>query len=437
MAATPEFQSAPRPPAWRQQLASFWRWWSAEIAALLPERLAVLGGASRVPLLAFEADEVALVEPRAVPGETRVNLAALEETRRAAALRALLERAGENRGRARLLLGRDEALVRRVTLPAATEENLPQVLAFEMDRLTPFRAEDVYFDHRIVARDAAGAQVTVQIAVARRETVDALVQRMRTLGVSLQGIAVRDDIDHGAQALDLLPPEQRGARASGQERMIQRALAAAVLALFVLVLLFPVWQKREMIIALHPILATEKGEAEATDSVARELEKQATDYNFLQSRKHGAYPALALLEEVSRLLPDNTWVQQFEVKTNGKTREVLITGETASSSKLIELLEQSSVLQNAAPRGTVTRGSQPGTERFMIAAEARPRAQPDARPLLDVVAAIPTPVAPITPAPNVAIMPAAPSNAPAGGEPPPTARVTPVKPAAPAKSPGQ
>jgi hypothetical protein len=64
-------------------------------------------------------------------------------------------------------------------------------------------------------------------------------------------------------------------------------------------------------------------------------------------------------------------VQQLDVKTVGRVREVQLTGETASSSKLIELLEQSSILQNAAPRGTVTRGSQPGAERFVIAAESK------------------------------------------------------------------
>ena len=40
-------------------------------------------------------------------------------------------------------------------MPAATEENLPQVLSFEMDRLTPFRSDEVYFDHRVVGRDRA------------------------------------------------------------------------------------------------------------------------------------------------------------------------------------------------------------------------------------------------------------------------------------------
>ena len=79
-------------------------------------------------------------------------------------------------------------------------------------------------------------------------------------------------------------------------------------------------------------------------------------------------------------------MQQLDVKTTGKAREVTASGETVSSSKLIELLEQSPILQNAAPRGSVVRGSVPGTERFVISAEARPRAAVEARPLLESVA---------------------------------------------------
>ena len=40
--------STPRPaPAWRQKASRFWRWWSQELVALVPQRFGALGGASR------------------------------------------------------------------------------------------------------------------------------------------------------------------------------------------------------------------------------------------------------------------------------------------------------------------------------------------------------------------------------------------------------
>jgi hypothetical protein len=101
-------------------------------------------------------------------------------------------------------------------------------------------------------------------------------------------------------------------------------------------------------------------------------------------------------------------VQQLDIKTSGKTREVQVTGETMSSSKLIEILEQSQLLRNATPRGTETRGSTPNSVRFMIVAEVRQRPQPEATPVLAGAPAAP-------PAPS------APANPPARGPQPPTA----------------
>jgi len=423
MAATPDFTSI-RASSPAGRLANFWRWWIGELANLVPERISRLGGGVRAPLLAVEGDVVRLLEPRgsAAGEEATVLLSSLDEARGKAAVRALLERAGETRARARLALGRDEALVRRVTLPAATEENLAQVLAFEMDRLTPFKAEDVYFDYRVISRDPGAGQVLVQVAIARRDLVDTLVSKLRSLGVSVQGVAVRDDVGHPAAPLDLMPRELRGERESSRERTIQGLLLGTVAVLLVIALFLPVWQKRETVIALHPLLAKAKQAAEATDAIARELERQVGDYNFLLAKKHGTQPVLAFMEEISRLLPDHTWLSQLDVRTTGKTREVSIAGETASASKLIEILEQSTLLQNAAPRGSVTRGSQPGLERFQITAEARARTQPEARPVMEAVSMVP-PLQQPAPGPSAA--------APV----PATAVVTPVPATAPRSAP--
>jgi general secretion pathway protein L len=402
MAATTELQSSRAPSPGGRRLADFWRWWRGEIGRMLPERFAAFGGSGSAPLLVLDGDEAVAIDPHAPAGEEkRVSLAGLDEPRRKAAVRTLLESVGETRGRARAALARDEALVRRVTLPAATEENLPQVLAFEMDRLSPFAAAEVYFDQRVVSRDAATGQIVAELAIARREAVDARMRELRALGLSVQGVALRDDARR-AEPFDLLPSEQRGERETPRERLVRNVLIGAVALLFLAVLVFPIWKKREAVLAMLPVVEKAAGEARATDAVVRELERQAADYNYILARKYAWYPVTAYVEEISKLLPDHTWLQLLDIKTTGKAKEIVLTGESASSSKLIELLEQSKMLQNAAPRGPTTPGSTPGRERFMIGAEARPRTLPEAQPLQAAPAAPATPAAPPAGAPVAA-----------------------------------
>ena len=414
MAAMPDNTTHRAEPAWRAKMQRFWRWWTAELLGMVPERFATLAGAARVPLLAFEDGGVTVLEPRSSDANPpdQIQVAQLDPSGAAAAVRGLLERAGESRGRARIALAPREALVRRVTMPAATEENLGVVLGFEMDRLTPFRSEEVYYDHRVLGRDPAAGTIAVLLAVARREIVEARLAQARALGVSVQGVAVREDLQRAGAPLDVLPRAERGEREKPAERMAKQALAAGALVLLLAALLVPVWSKNREVHAIKPALDKAHSEAQSTDALIRELDRQVADYNFLLTRKHGTHAALAYIEEVTRLLPDNTWLQQLDVKTAGKAREVVISGETVSSSKLIEILEQSRLLQNATPRGTVTRGTQPGMERFVIATEARPRTQPEPVPVTQAQA-------PVAAAPAYAPAQAAP-------EPPPVAQVTPV-----------
>lgn len=438
-------------PPWRQKATTFWRWWTGEISRLVPERFGGLAGGSRAPMVTLENDTIALVESRgsALVELTRTPLASLDVEGRRLALRNALAGAGESQMRVRLVLARGDSLVRRVSLPLATEENLAQVLAFEMDRLSPFRAEDVYFGYRVAGRDAALGKVHVDLGVARRALVDERVGQLRDWGASVQGVVLADDATRSATPIDLLPEAQRGERDGGGARRVQFALGVAVLALLGFALAFPLWQKREAAITMMPVLAKARGEAEGTDALAKELERSVSDYNFLLSKKHATQPVLAFVEELSRLLPDTTWVQQLDIRPQGKVREVQISGETPSSSKLIEIFEQSTTMRNAAPRGSVTRGSQPGTERFLIAAEAKPRALPDpvpaaAMPTSATAATPPTvpPPAGATPAaapPPSAATPAAatPAAPPAAAATPAPAPQTPPAPAKVAPAPGK
>ena len=51
-------------------------------------------------------------------------------------------------------------------LPAAVEEDLQQALAYDLDRHTPFKPDELYFDAAIVGRDAQRGEIRVDWAAA-------------------------------------------------------------------------------------------------------------------------------------------------------------------------------------------------------------------------------------------------------------------------------
>ncbi len=144
-------------------------------------------------------------------------------------------------------------------------------------------------------------------------------------------------------------------------------LLLLVLILVIIAIAIPIWQKRQAVISLLPIVDRAKQQARKTDVLRREQERLAAEFNFMLDKKQAAPPLIILLDELSRLLPDDTWVQQF----NLKGKELQIQGETGSSSKLIALIESAKILHDANFRSPLTKGTMPSSERYHLAAEIK------------------------------------------------------------------
>jgi general secretion pathway protein L len=76
---------------------------------------------------------------------------------------------------------------------------------------------------------------------------------------------------------------------------------------------------------------------------------------------------LELLDELTRILPDDTWITRLDIKGS----ELEIQGQSASAAALIPLIESSSILQNPRFRSPVTQIPRSDVERFHLSAETR------------------------------------------------------------------
>lgn len=411
--------ATPATPRWalRQRLSAFLRWWAGELVALLPanwRELSSLGGGG--PLVSLREDELIVHEMRLgrLVEVDRVRLSGLDPAGQRLALTNLLDKGpGGSAQSVRLCLDGTQCLSKRIRLPLATEENLREVLGFEMDRHTPFKAEQVYFDHRILKRDASQGLIDIELTLAPKPAVDALIARIEALGGRVASAMCADDLQKPAPHPDLLRQTHRVRPANSPARNLNLALAVVFVLMSGIVVAIPVWQKRDAAITLLPQLGKAKSEADAAEAVHRELEKLAAENNYILTRKYTQPSALSLIEDLSRVLPDTTWIQVMEIKSAAKGREVVLTGETASSSKLVETVEQTGSLQNASFRSPLTKGQAPNSERFVLGAEVKTRPLPPAVAEADLAATAPLQAATVqAPAPVAPPAAAAPPQAP-------------------------
>ena len=416
----------------RAGLNGFFAWWARELRAAMPAAVrASLARRRARPVLAFDATVATLWRPVPANGDLRMAEAvriALDGDPQSvaasgrAALAPLFDASGAA-PRVLVVVPPRAALRKTLALPAALEDHLHQSLAYDLDRHTPFKADELYFDAVIVDRDAARNMLRVDLAAARRSIVDTVVRQAESFGVRVIGVVVDPPASVASSRLNLLPEDRRIADAGwARWQVIVPALllaAGALAALYV-----PIWQAREGAIELHRLADQARVHATASDALRSELERRVGEYNFALERKYAFPGAVQVLDDVTHILPDDTWLTQFElhaVRGKDGQRELALRGESANAGRLVSLLEDSQFLTQAAPRSPTTK-IQPGPgEIFDVGAQLKPLPKPAALPLdmTPPVRVAPTPAsAPATAAasrPDGSAPPARAANSPNAG----------------------
>lgn len=254
-----------------------------------------------------------------------------------------------------LMVPPEWVLNRRISLPAAARENLRQVIGFELDRLTPFSADQVYFDFRVDSR-GAGEMLAVDVAVLPRKKVDDWLALLRSGRIRVDKLSTTGLWPE----LNLLPAELRAR--PDIRRIAARALPVTlVILLLIAALALPLWQKRKVAIEMEGREAQLRNKANAVLSLRQRLDKKMEELEKVREQWQAAPPVLDVLHVLTNLLPDHTSLQQMEVKGD----QLTIRGLSGQASSLIGLLEQSPAFDDPHFLSPVTQ--QRGKELFYLA----------------------------------------------------------------------
>jgi general secretion pathway protein L len=336
-----------RDAANRAGLPRFWRWWVGELAPLLPaaSRVAIRRRFAR-PVVELAEGEAVFWRPDFGDGRTRLavvervslvadSAAVLAACRAAVARLAANASGGIAAPKVVVALSPRKVLRKQLLLPAAVEENLAQTLAYDLDRHTPFRPEQVYFDAVVVARDSVKKMLRIDWVAALRTVVDDARKQVEDWGAV--PIAVVPGPPGVPTRLNLIPHVARPRPLQWRRWQVWAPLAAVAAFAFAAVFV-PLAQKRQYAIALNVLNAEAAQQAQAADAVRRQLEAMQSDYNYILTKKYTYPSAVHVLDEVTRTLPDDTWLTQFELKTAVRARaqrDLYLRGESDNAGKLI------------------------------------------------------------------------------------------------------
>ncbi len=347
-------------------LCRFLDWWGRELLALVPARLLGFLSEQRDEMRLFQRDGMWRIE-RLHRGEIREVLDIPADADQQSMLDLLRGFIAKAEGKADLVLGFPERqlLSRRVTLPLAAEENLDQVLGFELDRQTPFKAEQVWLDHHTIKRDSAAKQLLIEVLMAPKAICEQMIAPFAAADLQF---AAADGMraDSSRLGFNLLPPDRR-ARRSRTEQWINALLAAVCLVMLWAVMQASLSNRQAALDDLQAKVDAVRLEAQATDKLRDELEDAVDGANFLDTRKRAMPITVDILRDVTIRLPDDTSLSRFQV-TRG---EVQLQGQSDNAAGLVPVLQKSSLIEAPAIQGAITPGSQNKKEMFLIQARAK------------------------------------------------------------------
>ena len=280
----PAFGARVQEHARRLGLAGFWQWWKRQLDALMPAApRAALARRRMRPVLVFAGDSATLWRLATANGQpvmavaTTIPLTGDAATIAAAGRAALapLTHAvyGAPAASARVVISLParDVLRRNIVLPSAVEENFRQALAYDLDRHTPFKPEELYFDATIVARDAVHNTITIDLAAARRAIVDPALKHAAAWGADVAAVVPEPPDRAAGSRLNLLPADARTSSSAWTRWQFWvpiAVLAAATLAAVVI----PLWQKREYVMQLNPLADQARRRAAVSETLRAELD---------------------------------------------------------------------------------------------------------------------------------------------------------------------
>ena len=353
----------PQSARWRHGAGGFLGWWGRSLAAWLPARLRLRAGPGPRP-------------PAAADRTTRpCNCACSKATTcrtwpwcrqtgsfdDATATRLLGSRLSDLPRW--LILPAATALRRRLVLPAAAADRLRDVVGFEIDRQTPFTMDAVAYDARVLGQRESDGQLDVELVAVPRMAIDPALAALGPLAPGLAGIDVAA-ANGTPLGVNLLDPARRHRQSDPWRRWNLALLAVALLALAATMAQL-LDNRRAAADELEQRIARNAQAARQAAAQRQRLSDLVEGQAFLDRTRAARPMAVAVIDELTRRLPDTTYLEKLSIEDDRLT----LIGLSREAPALIGRLQGSRLWRSPALTGALQPDPASGRDRFTLTAE--------------------------------------------------------------------
>jgi general secretion pathway protein L len=329
-----------------QQLVSYW---GQEWRALLGELRDRLASALPIPAV--------IAERQPIFSEASDEICKLRPVAPELSLRGALPPVGS---RIALVLPQIDVLRPRLRLPIAPRRVLEKALVFELARVSPVDPSDVYFDFHISKAEDRSADVSLRVV--HKRLVDTAVAMCSEASLSVAEIRFGGELRPADWRRF---PINRNSLVSAQwQRWRVFALSALTLVLGILLVAASYFRGNLVLTDLQRQITSAQPRARQIDRLRSEISSAAQIPSVLSLQK-GQSSTVAILAEVTQILPDDTWLTALEISN----RKLRLQGYSRSASHLLPRLNNSHLFADARFEAPLTQDTAGAQQRFDVVAE--------------------------------------------------------------------
>ena len=341
-----------------------WRWWLSEFLASLPRTYLKHLASSRLTLLLRPSDAITeiavmasdkrlLQETIAHPDSSEEDLSRVREVIGAATRGKKFDVIG--------VIPEIQSLVRPLSLPLAAKSHLDEAVRYQIERISPFKADNTLYDIKQLESDRAAGELRLKLTILSKDSVTQLEERSANFGFSIDRFAIEAA---AGGALETLAFKSHSALRAKMP-VGTKALLAAASILAASLILVPIINKWKGAEALEKEVSLFKPKAEQVLNLRSEREKIIALRAQVIGLKKAALPPVAVLTKLSELLDDQTFL--FDMRMEGAA--VTMSGLSSDASKLAQRLSTIEAFKAVKFSGPVLRDPQSARDRFTLILE--------------------------------------------------------------------
>jgi general secretion pathway protein L len=364
-----------------QLIARFGHWWLREFLALFPERAAQwLTGSGRITLLLAQDEAFVELRLRANGDAQFDSMRVARHEYTTASIDDFLRHNKLTRSDVTIAvaLRPEQFFARKLVLPLQAANAVDGIVARDLVEKTPFRLAEIYYDYAIV-KEADKHIVTQQLV--KRDSVEAAAI---AFGIEVSVIGF---LDAAMQREDAAPePAIRIQRDRSDRTFWTRRAALAFAGSAVLLALMAggidYWRQQSALDALGPQIAKTRQQAQEVRDAFTKLEHRQNSFGHLLARKRHAPALLDIWDEVTRLVPSDSWLTELHVTDASPSQDyrLVVSGFSTAAAKLVVTFDRSPLFREAALTTAIALDPTEQRERFALQAMVRRDAVGSATP---------------------------------------------------------